>query len=69
MTDSRENYQEDFANQLQGFLEEEVDGVDATSFRDDGMLTRDAGFTAKMSDGSVFQVTVVQRHPAVGQEW
>jgi len=34
------------------------------SFEDVGMLTRNAGLVVRMTDGSEFQVTVVQSRPA-----
>ncbi|MGH3779590.1 MAG: hypothetical protein ACRDRO_02890 [Pseudonocardiaceae bacterium] len=59
-----------FAEELaDAFTESGADFHTVTSYAEDGMLTRDAGFTVTMTDGAVFQVTVVQRAPAEGQEW
>lgn len=42
-------------------IPEFVDGVrNVASFEQDGVMTRNAGFSIKMKDGKVFQVTVAR---------
>lgn len=65
-----ENRQEKFAEDLTDALTESgMDFLEVTSYVEDGMLTRDAGFTVTMADNAVYRVTVVQVAPADGQVW
>ena len=40
--------------------EDDIQVTDAVSYAESGVLTYDAGFVLRMSDGTEFQITVVQ---------
>ena len=42
--------------------EDDVCVTDAVSYAESGVLTYNAGFVLRMSDGTEFQITVVQSH-------
>lgn len=53
---------EPFTAYIEAPAEDDLHAIDTVSFAEAGVLTNNAGFVLRMSDGTEYQITVVKSH-------
>ena len=64
MNENEREFQDQLTDALKLHAEDNGQHVQVRSFRDEGVLTSNAGIVVTLEDGSEFQVTIVQSERA-----